>query len=80
MQNKEAKHDIIVMTDEGNRYNFYMVDRACLLKGTLKDIRELAKYHYAKISCFPTTDEAIAEFREKPKTTEHQIKSQNSEE
>jgi len=64
MSNEEAKEDIIVMNKEGDRYNFYIVDRVCLLKATLSDIRELAKYNHAKISYFPTADEAITEFRE----------------
>lgn len=59
----EKEQDIIVMKQEGDKYSFYIVDRMCLIKATLKEIRQLANYHKAEISYFPTQSEAIAEMR-----------------
>lgn len=65
-EEEQTQNDIIVMKqvkDGDDRYIFYLVDRENQLLATQDEIEQMAKYHHAKISYFPTCNQHIASIR-----------------
>lgn len=72
-EEEQTKNDIIVMKHvkvNDDRYVFYLIGRQNQLVATLDEIDQMAKYHHAKVSYFPTSDPVIANIRKLLKTAE----------